>query len=188
MARPRKPLKRYTPLKRRTPLRGRKAIRRLPSPEINEECSTPTGPDRVLYEGTSSEVPETPPGIGDDGRGADSTRRQAWPHRSHRIRARSPRKAALYAADAKLQREVSGYGECPNCKTWAYLSGHHLRKRRHLDTRHDRKNVLPVCWPCNVAFESVPLADLIKRYPDSPLRPEWEERYREKYPGRSLLE
>ena len=36
-------------------------------------------------------------------------------------------------------------------------------------------NILRVCWDCNVAFESVPVQDLLERYPSSSLRPMWED-------------
>ncbi len=80
--------------------------------------------------------------------------------------------------DRLFQQEAGGEGTCENCFKWRPLVGDHIIKRRFLATRHDPTNRRSVCAECNGDFEALSAAQLIRKYPRSPLVPEWEERAR----------
>ena len=91
-------------------------------------------------------------------------------------RSKKPHKQEIYRKDREIQLAVSGEGICFNCREWKMLGGDHAIKRRFFEFRHDLTNIRRCCWPCNVALETLSCEKLIKKYPDSPLVPEWRER------------
>ena len=75
--------------------------------------------------------------------------------------------------DILFQKEAGGEGTCENCFKWRPLVGDHIIKRRFLATRHDPANRRSVCAECNGDFEALSAAQLLAKYPLSPLRDEW---------------
>jgi 5-methylcytosine-specific restriction endonuclease McrA len=84
------------------------------------------------------------------------------------------RKRERKKKDRAFQAAVPPEGNCENCGLWRPLVGDHIIKRRYGETRHDPANRRNVCAQCNGEFESLPAAKLLKKYPCSPLRTQWE--------------
>lgn len=76
--------------------------------------------------------------------------------------------------DREFQEAVPQFGTCFNCGKYRRLGGDHWVKRRYRATRHDPDNRMPCCWPCNVDLENLSCEKLLAKFPDSPLREEWE--------------
>jgi len=65
--------------------------------------------------------------------------------------------------NAKRKREIrkrdkafqnAGPGPCEACAQYAEeRTRHHIKKRRHMDTRWDMKNQLALCWMCHAIAE-----------------------------------
>jgi hypothetical protein len=83
------------------------------------------------------------------------------------------RRKEIKKKDIAWQKDVSPDGTCFNCRHWKPLGGDHAIKRRFLKTRHDPANRRECCWTCNVDLESLSLAQLIEKYPLSPLQQDW---------------